>query len=533
MGDFRKLKPLLAVGALLGIQGLSATSHAAFAQATCSQSWSLDVPTDIGSSEFDKNLATGTANYGLNESFSWPVFVSTNTGLMQPHLADFNTEQSYDYLQITWGTNGNTTSSFTGNLGTLWSGFSFIPNYDRFGLKWVSDYSITRPKGARIDLMKFQCLPAAQQTTSAPVRTIQANKRYDAVHFNDADIHYYMVEQQPNTALVLTLDVNAADAYSDFDLYASTSTTRPDDSDFTWRGFNGGGGTSSAGEVLVIPAFANIDNRPVYIGVRNYSGKGHYSIRANRVPGDRQLTICTQDMTPSQVMSHPNWPSAMETLQRTVARVFQATEGNLFKDNVRIKQESGPFRGAGQNYFCGNDSACDWCMTAYGVASQGIDGCGFQGSGDGRMRIPNIRCMGSEIDPYHVPNRNWGFPDAFSKILLHESGHALGRMITHQNVGTMLPDQYRNNGAQTAHSVMNGPDDYVDSGYRFSTTFNYCPVNDPQASPDCPPSSDWTRIQTSGNANNWIFPLSTQSSQPWLRFQQNVRVRPFITFTAI
>jgi len=251
------------------------------------------------------------------------------------------------------------------------------------------------------------------------------------------------------------------------------------------------------------------------------------------VPTDRRLTICTQDMTPAQVMANPGWPNAKETLQRTLARVFQATEGNDWIDNVSLKLQAAGIQGPGTQYFCENDASCDWCMTAYGISTNGFDGCGYQGNGGGRMRIPNVRCQGAEADPYHGA-RNYGNPEYLSKVLLHESGHALGRMITHQDVGTMLPDEYAGAGTpQTAHSVMNGPVDQLDTGYRFSTDFNFCPAGDPQSSPVCPPSSDWKRIKDSGRANNWIFPSASQSAQPWLRFQANVWARTFININAI
>jgi hypothetical protein len=535
------MKPIrLTVPSAAALAGmlLPAFARADFPQKSCGQDWSPAVPVDVGAFEFDKDLSQPNfgGNYGLNEYFYWPMYVSSNVLWMNPHLLNWDTESGYDYLRL------NNDPQFTGSLGTQWYGTSYgalrDPSNTFYQFEWRSDTSITRAGYPKFDSMRFQCPPAAQQTSVAPIAPINLDTRYDGVFFNDQDILYFSVNQIFLTGpIVISLDVNAGDAYTDLDLYASTTTARPDDSNFTWRGYHSGGAIEAAGETLVIPKFTGF-SRTIWIGVRNYSGHGHFSLRASAVKTDRTLTICTQDMTPAQLMADPGWPNMQETIQRTLLRVFQATNGNMWTDNVKIKLQAGGLQSGwtAASAFCPSDASCDLCMDAYGTSALGADGCGFQGlKATGRMRIPNVRCQGAGRDPQYQSSGNyWDTPEWFSRTLLHESGHALGRMVSHQDVGMMLDEEYANGHAQTAHSVMNGPEGPIHTSTRFSTTFNYCPYGDPQTAPSCPPSSDWTRISTSGvtGFSIWTVPDQTKSSPPWLRAQANINARSLITFTA-
>ena len=338
---------------------------------------------------------------------------------------------------------------------------------------------------------------------------------------NDNDVFYYEVTQKANQPLVITLDVNAANTSTvvpDFDLYASTTTETPDDSDFGWRAYegNGTGTIDGAGAVLVIPG-NNFLDRAVYIGVHNFAGRGHFSIRANLISGNRTLTICTQDATPAQVMADSGWANVKETIQRTLARNFAATNGNLWIDNVILKLQAGGLQSGWTeaSQFCPSDGSCDWCMTGYGLNSQGMDGCGEQTNSQGRVRIPNHKCQGAGRDNAH--DAQWDQPAKMSKRLEHESGHGLGRMVKHTDVGLMLADQY-SVGPEDAHTVMNDPVDFPDqTNVRYSTDFNHCKPFDPQNTqhPTCSQStSDWTRIQNSGWTTGRIYPIRRSRRSP-------------------
>ena len=520
-----------AVSALvMGVVLAPLSASAAFLQRTCPESFWTPVSTNFGAEEFDKDLQT-QGNYGKNEFFSWKVHVNSNTLFMRPRLLNWNTETGFDYLMVNPGS-----QKITGNLGTLWADMIFgaPDNSENFIFDWKSDHIITRAGTPKIDLMQFACKAPAFQTTTAPVRLMAVNQRTDIVFHRANDIAYFQALQAPGYAMVVTLDVNSQDATNDYDLYASTSTSRPDDANFMWRAINGGGSPGWSGETLVIPANTTGFLRAIYIGVRNKTN-GHVSVRVNRIAGTRQLTICTQDMTPTQVMAHQGWPNARNTLRRTVLRLHQLTHGNMWLDSVRLKLQSSGLQSGwtAANAFCNADSACDMCMGAYGISTMGQDGCGFQTGMGARVRIPNVRCQGAEADPYHG-SKNYGDPGPFSKILAHECGHGLARIGSHTDSGFMLSDQYLSGAyPQCAHTIMNGPLGPENSGYRYSTDHTNCHSNDPAVVPVCPPASNWTTIQNSGVFPGWVFPPRDRSAQPWLYFQNNQRAAERINFTAL
>ncbi len=542
---------------MASLLALAAPARAAFQQQTCGTGYLDEIPVDIGSHEFDRDLwtysQTGQINYGLNEWFSYPLAVNSNVAWLNPHLLNWNTEAGYDILTLN---GGGSDYQFSGNLGTQWWGIKYGYNSGAlYQIEWRSDYSNTEPGGAQWDYVRVQCT-GATQTTTPPIRPLTANTRQDGIFIVDSnDVYYFSVTQPANRMMVLTLDVNAASDGPDgdppdFDLYASTTTSMPDDSNYQWRAYDGNptGTIEGAGEAIVL--HSSTSAHTVYIGVHNFSGAGHFSLRANVVDNNRTLTICTQDQTPAQVMADPDWPNAKETIERILVRDFQATNGNMWMSDVRLKLQSsglqtGSLPGTGyidSNNYCYADPACDWCMTGYGRADQGMDGCGEQTDyGTGRVRIPNVHCQGATGDSYHLAG--YDNPELLSKRVEHENGHGLGRMLTHSDVGLMLVDQYSVWPTEDSHTVMNGPFPnsataprlMLDTSLRYSTDFNHCLPLDPQQTmtPTCSQStSDWTRIQTSGWTTGWTFPDQTKSSQPWLRAQANYWLRDQIFFTA-
>jgi hypothetical protein len=493
-------------------------------QQRCSESWSASVKANLGAYEFDKDLhdLSGT-NYGLNEHFAWPLHVSSNVRWMQPHTFEWNS-MTGDYLQFNSG-------KIEGNQGTGWWSSTFGPNASAYiPMLWHSGGTGTLPKYPTVDLLRFKCLPDANQTGLGPIRPIDANQRYDAAFFVPNDVLYFSVQQPANTPMYLTVDANAASDDADFDLYAGVGTTRPSENTADWADTSGiGTAPEDSGAALYIPKASSA--RTLSLGVVNYAGLGHVSIRANAVD-EQTLTICTQSETPAQMaMSTSWWPRTEETIRRTLMRVLQMTNGNLFFGHVRIKLQSTGIQDGWTTgtMFCQGDTSCDWCMQAYGVDADGQDGCGFSTQGStGRMRIPNYRCQGSKRDPAHGAYQSWEQPRDFSRVLAHEAGHALARIRNHADVGSLLHDQYLDNfHPGDSHTIMNGPLGPIHSSYRLSTDYNHCKPGDPQgALPTCSPKSDWTTIKDSGRfPSTWIYPSATASSQPWLHLEENTQAR--------
>ena len=503
-------------GAVLLLLLGGTTQAAPLPQAACSGS--TPIPVDIGASEFDKSFSDGTS-YGLNEWYPWWTYTNANTVWMQTHVTNFNTEANYDYLSV----NG---TMLTGNLGTQWFPTTFGKP---FLMEWKSDGSIIRTGIPKIDQVTFTCLPSNQQVTTAPINPVILNYRFDVLFPFQEDVAYFSVDQPATSPLMITVDNIADEGQADYDIFASATVQRPGKLDATWLADRPGGHLGQGSEALIIPSSGG--SRKIYFGVHNYRGVGHVAVRASRVDADRTLTICTQeDFTPAQLMSHPNWPAMKRGLIKAMLLVMPATNGNMWKDNIRIKRASSILPKDPGNAFCQKDSGCDWCMTSFGHQAdpQPWDGCGYQADpSSGRVRIPNVRCAGADADPFHG-GTNWDAPDNMGYVLSHEAGHGLARMGNHSGA-VLLPDEYGAGGApQCGHSVMNGPQ----ITYRYCTAFNHCQVGDPASSPSCG-NSAWTIINNSGAFPGWVFPDPARSAQPWLWLQTNETAIRAIDFTAI
>jgi hypothetical protein len=494
----------------------------AASQRFCSESWSASMPANLGAYEFDKDLTDlGAANYGLNESFSWPLHMSSNVKGLNTHTNAWNTLTG-DYLKIG-------TLKIQGNQGTAWSATQLAPtSASDIPLIWNSDGAGTAAGYPTVDLVRFKCLPPSQQTAVGPIRPISANRRYDAAFFVPNDVLYFSVTQPGGKPLFVTLDVNAATSDADFDLYASNLHERPSEGLAVWEdAARSSVSPQESGAAIYIAATPS--SRTIYLGVVNHAGTGHVSLRANLVE-DAMLTVCTQDIAATSLESEaPAWTRRMvETLRRTSMRVLQMTNGNLLFRRIRFKTQSTGLQSGWieSRKYCEGDRSCDLCMQAYGRQSNGQDGCGFSAqSTTGRMRIPNVRCQSGSRDPAYPEERTWANQEYFSRVLAHEAGHALKRMAHHEDVGTLLHDQYVGGfDPQDAHTIMNGPWGPLHTSYRLSTDFNHCKTGDPKTNPtNCSPKSDWTTIQESGEFPGWIYPNPNASSQPWLALYDNTR----------
>jgi hypothetical protein len=485
-------------------------------QATCPEGWNGPVPVNLGSSEFDVDIHN--AGYGLNQRFPWYVHTNANVTWMNPHLLNWDTQEGSDWFSM----NG---VPITGNLGTQWFGTSFGKPLI---VEWRSDGSDNRPGFPIIDQVQVSCPPLAQQVTTAPIEPISLNTRVDILFPFANDVAYFSVTQPSGSPLAISVDTPSIPGVSaDFDILASATVERPDYSSSTWAALRGGGLAGLGSEFLVIPAPAGA--RTIYFGVHNYAGVGHVAMRASRIDFGRGLTICTQeDFTPQQLFDHPGWPNMKSGLRQAFLRIMQATNGNMWKDGIVIKQSSSLIPKDPGNAFCEKDPACDWCMTSFGHQNDPSpwDGCGYQADGAGHVRIPNVRCQGAETDPFHS-GAGWDRPDVVGYYLAHEAGHGLARM-RQVSSSLLLPDEYAD-GPQCGHSLMNGPS----GSTRFCTPFDHCLAGDPAAEPTCTPKSAWSAIQDSGLFPDWVYPNFSYSAQPWLWMLNNQTAMEAINFFGI
>ncbi|MCC6750555.1 MAG: hypothetical protein IT371_23020 [Deltaproteobacteria bacterium] len=480
---------------------------------------------DLGASEF--NQAWGLpVKYGHNEKHGWKLLVNSNVSQVDFMYAGFDTESSYDYLDLG---HLNGTHRLTGALGT--GEAALLPlaptwNQRHFTVLWKTDASVNRNGIPRVSQVEARCLATPNPT--ALNMPITVNQRWEGLLIKSGDVIYTSVLQPANTRMVLTLDAIAGKiANPDFDLYASTSTTMPDNSNYTWRSYNGNGGRGLAGGGEAIDIGTTTTARAIYIGVRSYpwtDNAGHFVLRANvqkSVPfgatGVRTLTVCHPGV--SNIQSHANWPKAKETLQRAALRVLAATHGNIFLRTFAMKYVAGSTNGQ----FC-EGATCDWCMTH---PDKG-DYCGYQANGlPGRVRIPNIACAGAGYAP-----GNYDDPTLLSLIVAHEATHG----VLGQADDPVQGDEYYQGLSFCGHSILNGPHNWT---YRFCTSLNHCRDPEPGATTpagfDCSLSSGnlWDRLQTGSQASSFysFHPTDQTSAQPWETYHSNYHARNLVNFT--
>lgn len=505
LGNARKLRVACALACAVGTLGTRAS--AAFTQYDCSSlPWGAWVPVDLGASDFNSAF-WDPANYGDTEDYRWKVLVNSNVSSVAWYYDAFYTEYSYDRLILE---HGGGSSTLTGSLGSGWVSATtpMGSTYQRhFASTWHSDSSVvgSAPSIPRLSIAAAYCVSPPNATQSHMPITV--NERWDGILLASTDVIYTYVTQPANTRMTLTLDVlSSTETNPDFDLYASTSTAFPDDSDFTWRGYHSSGSLAQAGEALDLGATGG-SSRVVSIGVRSYRGNGHFILRANAAKtsgGARSLTICHPGQ--ANIQSHANWTNAKATISRALLRTKAATHGNIYFNAVTMKYSSG----TGGDKWCSSISGCDWCMPHTSIANY----CGYESQMPGRTRIPNVTCTSAYNDQ-----------TGLSLIIAHEHGHGLFG----------LDDEYGDDGAFCGHSIMNGPDNWT---YRFCKPISHCydsaPGSTIPAWADCSGSgSNWYKIANS-SYGSWFYSvpsLYAQSSQPWERFHENVWARDLVSYS--
>jgi hypothetical protein len=418
---------------------------AAFSYATCpTNSWTT-IPVIIGmNDEYERSAEDGTY-YADHFDYQWNVHFNKNVNAFMVKTKDFHTETCCDYLDMTAN---STTKRFKGDYSDAYQYGTYLQPASYATFYWHTDYSVARQSYPRIDEIAVYC-----NSGNAPVesRTISANNRIEGILIGDGDVQYFKVLQEMSTTLFISLDVLSATPYSsvDFDLYVSYSTPYPDNSNYNLRGYHGNGSGSiyGGGEYLVVPHVD--DDRWVYIGVRSYTGKGHFVLHASQTylshwNADSDMKICTDDNFNT---SHPNWNSYVRTLRVLSGRVTQMTNGG------RVPSGYSHLRGACNDKYCTNISGCDMVMN--------VDhGCGVQASGE-RFIIPYIDCTSYSDDPAEL---------AFT--LAHEWAHA--HVELHYDEYEVISWSGRDMGPFCGHSILNGPDLGNGRSHTLCTGLNHC-----------------------------------------------------------
>lgn len=494
---------LIAACAAAVLISVAGEASAAFTQAGCPYLW-FDTPfsVDVGATDYNYDVNNAT-RYALREHHSWTLLVNSNVQVVRFGYQNFLTEANYDFLSVDtqYGP-----SLFTGNLGTntyeLWpkqSG-SLKPN---FQVTWHSDYSVNADGMPRFSTAEVRCFQTTQPTEQRG--TIQLNTRYDGLMLKSGDVIYVQVTQQPNTRLWLTADVVAGAADADFDLYASTSCSLPDDSCFSWRDYRGNGSSTldDAGASLTINP--PVSQRTIYIGIHSYRGAGHFVLRANAANASQMapnLIACSPGVNMQNSAALSN---VKQTVGKTLLRTMALVHGNYQPTGWTFKQIPD-----NTDKWCNADSTCQICMTS---PTADPDFCGYQSSGT-RTRIPYHTCAG------------YNNPDGLSLILAHELGHS--RFWEY-------PDEYNPWGVGNAwfcgHSIMNGPNPNSD---KLCTGLNHCTeagsgTIGPPGGYDCSSNGTaWKRVVNYLGSSSFISvpaEQTTVSSQPWRLFFRNNHAR--------
>jgi hypothetical protein len=433
---------LIVAAASLPVAARSA--HAAFAPAYCSpSSWSNLISTGVGSTRFDRN-ALDASQYINNEDLTWSLFTNPNVAQIQLATSGgFSTEIGFDYLKVS-SQNGGSPTTYTGNISA-----GRADNYLAFGapsgeksltLQWHADFSNTGTP-ALLDSAQFICQPTPQ----AAINNIAFGQPQnfsptfaEGLLIGAGDAMYFQVTQPANVPFSIALQ--AISAMTDIDLYVSTTTSTPDDSNFTFRGF-----TAQPNEFLRIPAPAAA--RTLFIGVHVFAGGGgHFELHIMNQGSTTPIRpkVCTPGFALDP--NSPRTATLIQSLQNTALRITAATRGNWVFGGFDIFQSNA----CTNHEFCSDcDSSCRICL----MSPTEMDSCTTgQTHNLHNIRIANINCPAFDTpDNVRFNAFRWA----------HEFGHGfLG-----------LGDEYYPPGsAFCGHTLMNDP---ANSNF-FCTVSQHC-----------------------------------------------------------
>lgn len=425
--------------------------------------------------------------------------VNSNVRWLKQSYVDFRTETNWDFLKLAYS-GGDLT--LTGNLGTGWVLTAPIltgPQAPRYRVTWHSDGSINYLGIPRISKINATCLVERQPTFNRGY--VPINERIDGILIDSGDVIYVNTLQLPNTRLMVSVTVPAANTSSaDFDLYASTSTALPDNSSYTWRdtAANLSGTLDGAGASVVIPSSPVA--RAIYLGIRSYSGAGHFVLRADNAKVGvmtPSLTVCTPGVNMAISL---NQNKVIDTLKKSLLRLEHMSHGNYQPTKITFKNIPDYC-----SQFCTSDSSCDICMTTPCAG----DYCTVGQTSGTVVRVAYHSCA------------NYNSPDSASLVIAHELGHS--------RFG--LANEYNPDGPGSwfcGHSVMNGPNSNSD---KWCVGLNHCQewgasTNGPLPGYDCSASgTNWARAPAHYPGQFVATPPNqdTQSSQPGRVFYRNTR----------
>jgi hypothetical protein len=418
---------LIAAAAFLPLAARSA--DAAFAPVYCSPStWSNLISTQVGGTRFDRNPLNGS-QYINNEDLTWSLFTNPNVAQIQLKTSGgFSTESGFDYLKVS-SQNAGSPTTYTGNISA-----GRTDNYVAFGvpsgeksltLQWHADFS-NMGTPALLDSAQFICQPTPQPAINNIAFGAPANfspKFAEGLLLGAGDAMYFSVTQPANVPFSIALQ--AISAMTDIDLYVSTTTSTPDDSNFTWRSF-----TSDPNEFLRIPSAAA--TRTLYIGVHVFAGGGgHFELHVMNEGSTTPIRpkVCTPGykLDPAS----PRTTKLIQSLQNTALRVTAATRGNWVFGGFDVFQSNAC---TGHEFCSDCDSSCKICLMS---PTEG-DSCTIgQSFINGTTRIANINC----------PAFDTGGDVRFNAFVwTHEFGHSFFGM----------DDEYYPPGF-CGHSLMSGP----------------------------------------------------------------------------
>jgi hypothetical protein len=413
-------------------------AHAAFQPLSCgSSSFNNSIATQIGSTRFDRNALNGS-QYINNNDLSWNLYMNPNVSQVRFITSGgFSLENNFDYLQVT---SQSPVFKYTGNIGAGnthdSTAMGTTTAEKSLGLLWHADGSVVGTP-ALLDSAQFICQSTVQpaSNTIAFGAPQQFSPKYaEGLLLGVGDVIYFSVIQPANVPFSIALQ--GISGSGDIDLYVSTTTATPDDSNFTFRGF-----TNTANEFLRIPAAAS--QRTLFIGVRSFAGTvGHFDLHIMNQGSTTPIRpkVCTPGFALDP--NSPRTAKLISSLQNTAMRITAATRGNWVFGGFDVFQSPA----CSGHTFCSDcDSSCKICLMSPTEADSCTVGQSFL---NGTIRVANINC----------PAFDTGGDVRFNAFVwAHEFGHGFFGM----------DDEYYANGGFCGHSLMSGP-----SNSNFFCTLN-------------------------------------------------------------
>lgn len=433
-------------------------ARAAFTQATCpSVGWDTAFPVRLGTKEFDTAIGFAPDRYSNWQHHQWTLLVNRNVKFIDARIGPaFDAETNFDYLKVFHTSTYTYTGPFTPGYLFPWQVVSDAVRGNHVQLLWHSDPLFTRPSQPHFDEARVRCHSTVQPTT--PMPAIPANTRVEGLLIKSGDVIYTSVYQPAYSSLQVAVDVppGAATQGADFDLYLSTTTTTPDNANYTQRDITTG--ASAFAGTWDTAAYG----RYVYIGVRSYSGAGQFTLHAyTQGAGNKtSLKVCINGVDKPTGLT-----AGLSTMLKAgSAWLSQATLGQFRVTDYNVV--SIPY--CAQTFCSQCDSSCDVCTNH---PSANSDFCGFQSSG-GVTRIPYYTC-GAYNDPV-----------GSALTLAHELGHSQ-LSLGDEYFWRAAPDHSR---PWCGHTLMNLP---YGNARGLCTSLNHCFDGEDEQYPCSPSNSAW------------------------------------------